>query len=152
MGNDHYRFGAMADASALVQATSIWSGEYLGESYGVPRFCWISFSLTDSAMHEGGPHSDIARAGIRDTDSRLGEVLDAIEARGVLDRTAFVVVADHGMEENDPELTGDWGDALRAAGIEHRDEASGFVYLGDAPDAGDVAYGAEQTLDIPEPG
>jgi len=44
-------------------------------------------------------------------------------------------VADHGMEENAPDNLGDWGAALSAAGIVHRDEASGFIYLGVGPDA-----------------
>ena len=45
------------------------------------------------------------------------------------DRTAFFLVADHGMEQTDPGVTGDWGPALRDAGIAHRDEAFGFLYL-----------------------
>ena len=65
---------------------------------------WVNFTLTDSAMHEGGPHSEIAAASIRDCDARLGEVLAAIERAGAFDDTAFVLVADHGMEENDPEV------------------------------------------------
>jgi hypothetical protein len=48
---------------------------------------------------------------------------------GRFDDTAFFVVADHGMEESNPEVTGDWGVALRTAGIDHRDETYGFIYL-----------------------
>src|SRR5690606_42022880 len=48
--------------------------------------------------------------------------LDAVERAGVWDRTAFFLVADHGMEDSNPEVTGDWGPALRATGIPHRDE------------------------------
>jgi predicted AlkP superfamily pyrophosphatase or phosphodiesterase len=111
--------------------TSIWAGEYLGTRYQIPDFTWISFSLTDAAFHEGGPHSAIAQAALVDTDARLGEVVAAIERRGVTEQTAIVVVADHGMEQTALNCPGDWGDALRAAGIPHRDEASGFLYLGD---------------------
>jgi hypothetical protein len=39
-------------------------------------------------------------------------------------------LADHGMEHNAEDVTGDWGDALSAAGLSCRDEASGFLYLG----------------------
>ena len=131
-----YRWGSLVDAAALRQATSIWGGEFLDRRYEPPTFCWISFTLTDSAMHEGGPHSEIARASVHDADARIGAVVDAVEKRGVLAESAFVVVADHGMEQNSPECSGDWGDALRRAGIEHRDEASGFLYLGDRPDPG----------------
>ena len=48
----------------------------------------------------------------------------------MFDDCAFVLVADHGMEENDPTCRGDWDVALRAAGIEARDEAYSFLYLG----------------------
>lgn len=133
-----YRWGSSADAAAVRQAVAVWDGEHLGVRYDVPAFTWISFSLTDAAFHEGGPHSAIARAALVDTDARLGEVLDAVDRRGVLDRTAVLVVADHGMEETGAEQGGDWGDALRAAGVPHRDEASGFLYLG-AP-GGDLGH------------
>src|SRR5947208_1890609 len=53
----------------------------------------------------------------------------AVDRAGAMDSTAFFLVADHGMEETNPEVRGDWGDALRAAGIGFRDEAFGFIYL-----------------------
>jgi hypothetical protein len=129
--SEDYKWGSLVDASAINQMTSIWAGEYLGTRYQIPDFTWISFSLTDAAFHEGGPHSAIAQAALVDTDARLGEVVAAIERRGVTEQTAIVVVADHGMEQTALNCPGDWGDALRAAGIPHRDEASGFLYLGD---------------------
>jgi phosphonoacetate hydrolase len=89
----------------------------------------VNFTLTDAAFHEGGPHSEIAEASVHDTDERLGRVLDAVEASGAWDDTAFFLVADHGMEETNPAVRGDWGDSLRAAGIPFRDEAFGFLYL-----------------------
>jgi predicted AlkP superfamily pyrophosphatase or phosphodiesterase len=127
--SEDYRWGTFADAVALRQVTDIWRGRLLDVDYPPPVFTWVSFSLTDSAFHEGGPHSEVARAAVRDTDGRLGELLSVIEAAGVFERTAFFLVADHGMEENDLDVEGDWGDALRAAGIRFRDEASGFLYL-----------------------
>ncbi len=127
--SEDYRWGTFADTVSLRQATAIWGGNHLGTDFPPPVFTWVSFSLTDSAFHEGGPHSDVAEAAVRDTDARVGELLAAVEAAGVFDRTAFCLVADHGMEENDPDVNGDWGDALRAAGVAFRDEASGFLYL-----------------------
>ena len=107
----------------------MWRGRFIDTECPLPRFTWVNFSLTDTAFHHGGPHSDIARASIADTDARIGEVVDAVAEAGRLDDTAFFVVADHGMEESNPEVTGDWGVALTAAGIDHRDEAYGFLYL-----------------------
>jgi predicted AlkP superfamily pyrophosphatase or phosphodiesterase len=94
-------------------------------------FC--NFTLTDSAMHEGGPHSEIAAAAVRDSDGRLGDILAAIERAGVFDDTAFVLLADHGMEETDPAVNGDWDVVLRDAGLTFRDEGYGFLYLGEHP-------------------
>ena len=50
----------------------------------------------------------------------------AVERAGVFDDTAFVLVADHGMEENDPTCRGDWDVSLRDAGLRVRDEAANW--------------------------
>jgi hypothetical protein len=126
-----YSWSTIADHMATEQAVGIWSGEYRDVTYPVPRFMWVNFTLTDSAFHEGGPHSEIAAASVRDSDARLGAVLDAIEHAGAFDDTAFVLVADHGMEENDPAVRGDWDVDLRAAGLRFRDEGYSFLYLGE---------------------
>ena len=97
-----YSWSTIVDHMCVEQATGIWSGHYRDVDYPKPRFMWCNFTLTDSAFHEGGPHSEIAAASVRDSDARLGEVLAAVERAGVFDDTAFLLVADHGMEENDP--------------------------------------------------
>lgn len=125
-----YRWSSRVDHTSVTQFRGVWGDEpYHGVDWPRPRFTWVNFSLTDAAFHEGGPHSEIALASIHDTDARLGEILDTVESSGALDRTAFFLVADHGMEETDPAVTGDWSPVLEAAGIAHRDEAFGFVYL-----------------------
>lgn len=124
-----YAWYTQVDHHGVLQATGLVDGRFLDTDYPMPRFLWVNFTLTDSAFHEGGPHSDIARASVRDTDGRIGEILDALDRRGVLDRCAFYLLADHGMETSDPRVTGDWDAALRTAGIDFRDEAYGFVYL-----------------------
>jgi len=126
-----YRWGSRVDHTGVEQATGLLSGHWRGQDWPLPKFLWVNFTLTDSAFHAGGPHSEIAAASIRDTDARLGDVLAAVEAAGVFDDTAFFLVADHGMEESNPDVRGDWGDSLRQAGIAHRDEAFGFIYLTD---------------------
>lgn len=124
-----YRSSSRMDHTALDQAVKLFGGRYQDLEAPLPRFAWVSFSLTDAAFHEGGPYSEIARASVRDTDARLGEVLAAVERAGAWDDTAFFVVADHGMEETDPGVTGSWAPALASTGIPLRDEAYGFVYL-----------------------
>jgi hypothetical protein len=127
-----YSWSSVVDHMGTEQAVGIWSGRYRDVSYPAPRFMWVNFTLTDSAMHEGGPHSEIAAAAVRDSDARVGEILAAIEGAGAFDDTAFVLVADHGMEENDPAVRGDWDVNLRDSGLTFRDEAYGFLYLGES--------------------
>lgn len=124
-----YRRSSRMDHTAVDQAVALWGGRYRDLELPLPRFTWVNFSLTDAAFHEGGPYSEIARASVRDTDARMGAVLDAVEASGAWDRTAFFLVADHGMEESDPAVTGSWADALDGMGVPYRDEAYGFLYL-----------------------
>jgi len=127
--DDKYGWWSFADTVALTQFSAIWEGSHLGVDYPRPDFSWVSFSLTDSASHAGGPHSAIAEAAVRDTDGRIGELIDAVERSGAFEEAAFVLVSDHGMEQSDPEVVGDWDEALRGAGIDFKDESSGFLYV-----------------------
>jgi hypothetical protein len=128
-----YRWSSVIDHMGVEQATGILGGRFREESFPLPRFIFANFTLTDAAMHEGGPHSEIAAAAVRDSDARMGEIIAAVERAGVLDDTAFVLVADHGMEESDPDVTGDWDVVLRDEGLTFRDEGYGFLYLGEQP-------------------
>ena len=120
-----YRWASRIDHTAVTQFESVW-----GESKSrPPTFTWVNFLLTDSAFHRGGPYSEMAAAAIRDTDARVGRILEQVEGAGVFDDCAFFVVADHGMEESDPAVRGDWDVALRESGVEVRDEGYGFLYL-----------------------
>ena len=98
-----YSWSSVVDHMATEQAVGIWSGHYRDQSYPAPAFMWVNFTLTDAAMHEGGPYSDIAAASVRDSDGRIGEILTAIEHAGAFDDCAFVLLADHGMEESNPD-------------------------------------------------
>ena len=103
-----YSWSSVVDHMGIDQALGIIGGHYRDVSYPLPRFMWCNFTLTDAAMHEGGPYSEMAAAAVRDSDGRIGEVLTALEQAGVFDDCAFALVADHGMEENDPACRGDW--------------------------------------------
>lgn len=124
-----YAWYSQVDHHGMEQAVGVLSGRYLGVDYPPPRFLWVNFTLTDSAFHEQGPHGEAARASLIDTDGRIGEILGVLDRQGRFDDCAFFVVADHGMEQSDPAVRGDWGEAMRAAGLDFRDEAYGFVYL-----------------------
>ncbi len=74
----------------------------------------------------------MAASAVRDCDARLGRILDVVEQTGVWEDTAFFLVADHGMEESDPTVQGDWDAALAEAHVPVRDEGYGFLYLSGA--------------------
>ena len=127
-----YQVSSRIDHTGMVQALDVWDGAEDGRSPDgapLPLFTFVNFTLTDAAFHAGGPYSDIARASVHDSDARLGQILDAVERSGAFDRTAFFLVADHGMEDSNPEVTGDWAPALVESGVPCRDEAYGFVYV-----------------------
>lgn len=119
-----YAWATQVDAIGLTQVLDLWRD-------GVPaRLTWWNTTLTDAAHHAGGPGSGIARDALRDTDRRLGCWLDLVQARGLLDDVVVLLTADHGMQGCTPGTTGDFDEALGAAGITFRDEAYGFLYLG----------------------
>jgi hypothetical protein len=127
-----YEVSSRIDHTGMAQALDVWEGARDGRSADgspLPRFCFVNFTLTDAAFHHSGPYAEIARASVHDSDARLGRILDAVEQSGVWDRTAFFLVADHGMEDSNPEVGGDWAPALVATGIPYRDEAYGFIYV-----------------------
>ncbi|MDX6287763.1 MAG: phosphonoacetate hydrolase [Frankiales bacterium] len=120
-----YRWGTQVDGVGLSQALDLWPSKD-----DAPRLMWWNTTLTDTGHHNGGPHSEQARASLRDADTRLGVFLDHLERLGAYDDAVFLLTADHGSEGADPDCRGDWDDALRGAGIPFRDEAYGFIYLG----------------------
>ena len=124
---DDYEWSSQVDAVGLTQVLDLWSSPAQA-----PRLTWWNTLLTDTGHHAGGPHSAIAHASMRDADRRLGVFLDHLDRMGVLDSTTFVLTSDHGSEGADPSCVGDWDQPLREAGIPFRDEAYGFIYLGES--------------------
>jgi hypothetical protein len=125
MGIAEFRNYSLFDARSVADAKHCWSGA-LG---ALPRFSWFTLNLTDSVGHYGGPHSEIGRAAIRDTDARMGEIIDEIDRRGVLDRTAIVMCADHGMQTTADGDPVDLSVPLRDAGVDHVMVDAQYVYL-----------------------
>lgn len=120
MGVREYAWSSAADDLAVRQVVEMSAGG------ATPSLLWVNLILPDAANHTGGPYSDMGFAALRDTDARMGAIIDAI---GSAD-TAFLLLADHGMEEADPACDGSWDGALHGAGIPFRDEGYGFIYLG----------------------
>lgn len=87
------------DERATRQAIALWERR---DGNPLPDFTFLSLACMHEAGHEGGPHSEMAAAAIADSDRRVARVIDAVDRSGARGRTAFVVIADHGMEANDP--------------------------------------------------
>ena len=124
VGDPAYAWGTSVDALGLAQVLALWS-----DAATRPDVMWWNTTLTDTAHHLGGPHSEVAQAALRDADARLGTFLDLVDALGLADDVVVLLTSDHGSEAADPACRGDWDEALRAAGIGFRDESYGFVYL-----------------------
>lgn len=128
--SDAYAFMSAVDELATTQAISLWNRE---AGNPLPTFMFLSLSLTDEAGHEGGPHSEIVRAAVIDSDRRVERVLDAIDRSGARDRTAILVMSDHGMEAHNPAHDRPWSDlrdeALADVGTRVRDVADGWLYI-----------------------
>jgi len=62
-----------------------------------PRLATLYFEHPDSAGHAHGPDSPEVRAAMREVDTALGWLLEALQARGLLERVNLVIVSDHGM-------------------------------------------------------
>ena len=123
-----YRFMSNVDHESTTRTIAAWQQV---DGNPLPTLSWCALALTDEAGHESGPHGAAARAAVRDSDARVGDVLAAVEAAGVLDQTAVFVIADHGMEQNDPTNTTLWADALAATGVDHV-AVEGFLYLAES--------------------
>ncbi len=69
-----------------------------------PVFVAHEFVVTDAAGHEFGPHHEGLREALFRTDRRIGQVMELLRGRGLLDSTLFVVTSDHGMAAQRVEL------------------------------------------------
>lgn len=124
-----YGFMSRVDHLSVTQTIECWE-----QAHGnpLPTLSWCGLAVTDEAGHESGPHGELALAAVRDSDARLGRLLDAIDRAGVRERTAVLVIADHGMEQTNPEVDRDWAEDLAGAGVPYREVGGGLFYVGAA--------------------
>jgi phosphonoacetate hydrolase len=91
----------IVDIRGMAQLINLF--EHCGDA-NHPVFIAHEFVLTDGAGHDYGPHHEGLREALTRTDARIGEVLELLHRRGVLDSTLFVVTSDHGMAPQRIEL------------------------------------------------
>jgi phosphonoacetate hydrolase len=125
-GQDAVQRESVVDTRGVAQAVQL----FRDESHPAPAFTFHELVLTDGAAHDYGPHSDGARAALDESDRRIGRVLAALDERGLLKSTLFVVTSDHGMAVQDLSVSGNqaaWLVEHVVAGRAHER----FVYLND---------------------
>ena len=99
-----------AATKSILAFTSLYQTDHLGEAYG--------------------PHSDQLRAKLTELDGYLAKFLDRLDSAGIRDRSLIILTADHGMELQDKNRTGNWSAALQSTGFEYLDpDGFGCVYL-----------------------
>ncbi len=62
-----------------------------------PRFAALYLEIVDDAGHDFGPDAPQTRAAVREMDTAIGRLLDALASKRLLDRINLIVVSDHGM-------------------------------------------------------
>jgi phosphonoacetate hydrolase len=84
---------ALLDARGMAQLMVLLADP----AHPLPVLVAHEFALTDGAGHDYGPHSDGLHTAIAETDRRLGQVLDLLQSKELLESTLFVFTSDHGM-------------------------------------------------------
>jgi predicted AlkP superfamily pyrophosphatase or phosphodiesterase len=82
----------------IVWRDEIWTkaGAYLIREHK-PNLLLFHLLTLDSTHHNYGPRTLASYDAIAFLDSRVKELVDAVKAAGMLDRTTFVIVSDHGF-------------------------------------------------------
>jgi len=112
-GHQQSQNEAIVDNRGIAQAILLFEDD----SHPPPLFTFHEFVLTDGTAHDYGPHHPGHRTALDETDRRIGRLLRAIEARGLLDSTLFVITADHGMAPTDTGLAANQVDLLPKEGM-----------------------------------
>jgi predicted AlkP superfamily pyrophosphatase or phosphodiesterase len=108
--DDYLRY-SLADQSAVIQAGLLF------EEVGPPEFLALSLYLTDATGEGRGPHGDLLREAMVQTDERIGQILDLYTAADAFEDTLWVLTSDHGMAMQDNARTSDWSSRASEAGI-----------------------------------
>ena len=62
-----------------------------------PDFATLYFADVDSAGHSAGPESQAVQDSVKKVDDSIGELSRELKRLGLLERTTWIIVSDHGM-------------------------------------------------------
>jgi predicted AlkP superfamily pyrophosphatase or phosphodiesterase len=98
---DYYRaYDQSVSGDARVDQVLAWLDLPPGQR---PTFLTLYFDIVDTMGHRGGPDSPALNAALRSTDASIARLVDGLAARGALDHTNIIIVADHGMASVSPD-------------------------------------------------
>ena len=112
-------------------------GGYILTNYQ-PHLTAVHFLGTDHFAHEHGANSQEVHNAMAFIDKEIGKLIDILEEKGIRDKTAIIVLGDHGMSDSD--ITFSPNTILRDLGLigeeswEAKFKAEGgsaFLYLND---------------------
>ena len=107
---DYFEY-SFADQTAVLQV------EQMLEAVGPPAYLALSMYLPDGVGQGEGPHGDVLREAMVETDTRIGQILDLYQEAGAFEDTLWVLTADHGMALQDNARTSEWSSRVSATGI-----------------------------------
>ncbi|WP_433390740.1 alkaline phosphatase family protein [Micromonospora sp. KLBMP9576] len=133
-------------AIALLRGEAVNSGGTMVDPVAIPDLITVYCDDVDGVLHDGGFSDPALPAALTRVDAQIGRVRDAAREAGVLDRTAFVVTADHGAREWTVPLLPEVLDRLSGTGFEVQViSSSGGV---PAPTSEIVVVASPRTADI----
>ena len=65
-------------------------------AFDAPELMFVQLDDADHAAHTYGGFSDEYYEAVKKQDTRLGQIYDALESKGLMKNSLFIVVADHG--------------------------------------------------------
>lgn len=104
-------------AVEILRGRPVDSGGQQVQMPRIPDLLAIYCDDLDALVHRDGPASPAIGPLVTELDALLGEIVEAAKAAGIYERTAFVVVGDHGMSPWRATLLPDLLDVLRSAGF-----------------------------------
>ena len=119
--------------SNILFRDQVWTtaGAYLIREHK-PNLLLFHLLTLDTVHHQFGPRTLAGTAAIAFLDSSVARLVDAVRASGMMDRTTFIVVSDHGFKRYTKEVRP--AVALAAAGLANKvyvlpEGGSAYVYF-----------------------
>lgn len=92
--HDWRPFNNTVTPEARVTQVLEWAGRPPEER---PHLITLYLNAVDRAGHQAGPDSETVDKALMETDAAIGQLLRGLQAKGLLEVTDLIVVADHGM-------------------------------------------------------